>query len=279
MQEDLTLAREFLDGHPDEALRILEQHDAQHVAAFLDTLPEAYAVLAFARALPSFAAHLCHAYGPEMSARLLLQQDVGRMVAVLRHLDHASADAILNECPIVRRQACLLLLHYPTRCVGAWIVPDVAVVASDFTVDETRRFLTEANAAACTKYVFVVSREGRPEGRIDHLALLQAHADQRIEWVMDKHVDSIPAQMPVAQAAKLSGWQDEDVMPVTGAQHQFIGVLRHADLRRALHQDVSATKASVAGGDPLTGLVDAYGQSLLAVFSSVSGVVESELKS
>lgn len=72
MQETLTLALDFLDEHPDAALRILEQHDAQQVAAFLDTLPEAYAVLAFDRALPAFAAHLCHAYGPEMSARLLL---------------------------------------------------------------------------------------------------------------------------------------------------------------------------------------------------------------
>lgn len=275
MAEALTLALEFLDEHPDAALRILEQQDAHQVAAFLDSVPEAYAVLAIGRVLPSFAAHLCHAFGPEMSARLLLQQDVGRMVAVLRHLDHGSADAILNECPKGRRQSCLLLLHYPVRCVGAWIVPDAAVVASDFTVAETLRFLKDANAAACTKYVFAISRDGRPEGRISHLALLQGHADQRIEWLMDKPVDSIPAQMSVAQAAKLTGWHGEDVMPVTGAQHQFIGVLRHADLRRALHQDTA--QAPAVSGDPLSGLVDAYGQSLLAVFNSVSGVVEREV--
>lgn len=278
MQETLTLALDFLDEHPDAALRILEQHDAHQVAAFLDTVPEAYAVLAIGRALPAFAAHLCHVFGPEMAARLLLQQNVGRMVGVLRHLEHAEADAILNECPAARRQACLLLLHYPVRCVGAWIVPDVAVVASDFTVGETLMFLKDANAAACTQYVFVVSREGQPEGRIDHLALLQGHADQRIEWLMEKNVDSIPAQMPVAQAAKLAGWHDDDVMPVTGAQHQFVGVLRHADLRRALHQDLALVKAPVAANDALSGLVDAYGKSLLALFSTLSTAVESELK-
>ncbi|HEY0961163.1 MAG TPA: hypothetical protein VGE69_02280 [Pseudomonadales bacterium] len=279
MAEALTLALEFLDEHPDAALRILEQHDAHQVAAFLDMAPEAYAVLALGRALPAFAAHLCHAFGPEMSARLLLQQDIGRMVVVLRHLDHASADAILNECPTARRQACLLLLHYPVRCVGAWIVPDAPVVASDFTIAETLQFLRDANASACTKYVFVVSRDGRPEGRISHLALLQGHADQRIEWLMDRHVDSIPAQMSTAQAAKLAGWHGDDVMPVTGAQHQFIGVLRHADLRRALHQDTAVTQGPATSGEPLADLVDAYGQSLLALFNTFSTAVESELKS
>jgi Mg/Co/Ni transporter MgtE len=279
MQEALTLALDFLDEHPDVAVRILEQHDARQVATFLDTVPETYAVLAIGRTLPAFAAHLCHVFGTEMAARLLLQQDVGRMVAVLRHLDHAEVEAILDECPTSRRQACVLLLHYPVRCIGAWIVPDVAVVSSDFTVSEVLNFLKDANEVTCTKYVFVVNREGVPEGRISHLALLQGQADQRVEWLMEKPVESLSAQLLVAQAAKLACWRDDDVMPVTGAQQQFIGALRHADLRRGLHQGVDLEGPPVAGGDPLSGIVDAYGQSLLALFNSVSTAVESELKS
>jgi Mg/Co/Ni transporter MgtE len=278
MQEALTLALDFLDEHPDVAVRILEQHDARQVASFLDTVPEGYSVLALARTLPAFAAHLCHVFGTEMAARLLLQQDVGRMVAVLRHLDHAEVEAILNECPTSRRQACVLLLHYPVRCIGAWIVPDVAVVSSDFTVGEVLNFLKDANEATCTKYVFVVNREGLPEGRISHLALLQGQADQRVEWLMEKPVESLSAQMLVGQAAKLPCWRDEDVMPVTGAQQQFIGALRHADLRRGLHQDLPLEQQPAAGGDPLSGIVEAYGQSLVALFNSVSTAVESRLK-
>jgi Mg/Co/Ni transporter MgtE len=278
MQEALTLALDFLDEHPDVAVRILEQHDARQVATFLDTVPEAYSVLAIGRSLPAFAAHLCHVFGIEMSARLLLQQDVGRMVAVLRHLEHPDVDAILNECPATRRQSCLLLLNYPVRCVGAWIVPDVAIVSSDFTVSETMNFLKGANETTCTKYIFVVNRDGILEGRISHLALLQGQADQRIEWFMDKDVECISAQAFVAQVARLPCWQDEDVMPVIGAQQQFIGALRHADLRRALNQDAQAITQPVTGGDPISGIVDAYGHSLLALFNSVSTAIESELK-
>lgn len=279
MQEALTLALDFLDEHPDVAVRVLEQHDARQAAIFLDTVPEAYSVLAIGRALPAFAAQLCHVFGIEMSARLLLQQDVGRMVAVLRHVEHTIVEAILNECPATRRQSCLVLLNYPVRCVGAWIVPDVAVVSSDFTVSETINFLKGANATTCTKYIFIVNRDGFLEGRISHLALLQGQADQRVEWFMDQDVEYISAQAFVAQAARLPCWQDEDVMPVIGAQQQFIGALRHADLRRALNQDAQEIAQRVAGGDPISGILDAYGHSLLALFNSVSTAVESELKS
>ena len=278
MQEALTLALDFLDEHPDVAVRILEQHEAQQVAAFLDTVPEKYSVLVVGRVLPAFAAHLCHVFGTELAARLLLQQDVSRMVAVLRHLEHAEVEAILKECPTARRQACVLLLHYPVRCVGAWIVPDVAVVSSDFTVSEVLNFLKDANEATCTKYVFVVSREGLVEGRISHLALLQGQANQRIEWLMDKNVDAIPALTLVAQAAKLPCWRDDDVMPVTGTQQQFIGALRHVDLRHGLNQDAQLTRQPAASGDPISGIVEAYGQSLLALFNSVSTAIETELK-
>jgi Mg/Co/Ni transporter MgtE len=279
MQEALTLALEFLDEHPDVAVRILEQHDAQQVATFLETVPESYSVLVLARVLPAFAAHLCHAFGNETAARLLLEQDLGRMVAVLRHLEHMRVEAILAQCPKSRRQACVLLLHYPVQCTGAWIVPNTAVVSSDFTVSEVLTFLKDATEETFSKYVFVVNREGVPEGRISYLALLKAQADQRVQWIMEKEVETISAQMLLVQAAKLPCWQEGDVMPVVGAQQQFIGVLRHVDLRRGLQQDQQRAQQLPPGGDPVSGIFDVYGHSLLALFNSLSNAVETELKS
>jgi Mg/Co/Ni transporter MgtE len=196
------------------------------------------------------------------------------MVAVLRHLQQPQAEAILNECPTSRRQSCVLLLHYPVHCIGAWIVPDAPVVSSDFTVGEVLTFLKEASEEAAGAWVFVVNREGLPEGRISYLALLKADVDQRVQWIMDKPLETLAAQMPLMQAAKLPCWRDSDVMPVVGAQHQFVGVLRHADLRRSLQQDLPRVEQATTGGDPLSGIFDVYGLSLLALFDSVSNAVE-----
>jgi Mg/Co/Ni transporter MgtE len=280
MQEALTLALEFLDEHPDAAVRILEQHDALQVAAFLDTVPENYAVLALGHVLPAFAAHLCQAFGNELSARLLLQQETARMVEVLRHLPPANVDAILNECPASHRQDCLLLLHYPVQFTGAWIVPNSAVVSSDFTIAEVLKFLKGATEETFSKYVFVVDRDGRPEGRISYLSLLKAQPDQRVQWIMEWPVEVLSAQMLLVQTAKLPCWQHGDVMPVVGAQQQFIGILRHADLRRGLLQyEQRARRESARGDDPVSGLLFVYGDTLLSLFGTASNVVETQLKS
>jgi len=280
MEEQLTLALEFLDEHPDAAVRILEQHDARQVCAFLDTVPESYSVLVLERTLPAFAAHVCKVLGTEHAARLLLMQDVARMVAVLRHLEHGSVEAILQQCPQSRRQACQLLLHYPLQCTGAWIVPNTAVVSDDFTVAEVLTFLKDATEETFSKYVFVVNRNGVPEGRISYLALLKARHDQRVGWVMEKPIATLSGNMLLAQAAKQACWDNGDVMPVVGAQQQFIGVLRHVDLRHGLQQQENRrAREGVQGGDPLSGIFDVYGHSLLALFNTVSNAVETELKS
>jgi Mg/Co/Ni transporter MgtE len=280
VEEQLTLALEFLAEHPDAAVRILQQHEVRQVCSFLDHIPESYAVLVLERSLPAFAAHLCRELGSEHAARLLLQQDVSRMVAVLRHLEPGQVEAILHECPKSRRAACQLLLHHSLQSTGAWIVPNTAVVSDNFTVAEVLNFLKDATEETFSKYVFVVNREGVPEGRISYLSLLKARQDQRVGWIMEKPVEVLSANMLLAQVAKLPCWQAGDVMPVVSTQRQFIGVLRHVDLRRGLQQQQQQREErEVQGSDPLTGIFEVYGKSLLALFSTVSNAVESELKS
>lgn len=274
MQQDLALALEFLDEHPKEAVRTLEQHDAAHVADFLGQVPASYSVLVLGLALPAFAAHLCSLLGAEASARLLLQHGVSRMVAVLRHLEHPMVDAILRECPQSRRHACQLLMLYPLDSVGAWMVPNTAVVTSDFTVREVLGFLKDATEETASKYVFVVDRAGIPQGRISYLRLLKADPDSTAGNVMEPALGSISGRMPLAQAAKLPCWEQADVMPVTGTQHQFIGVLRHMDLRQGLRQQQLRNPSRVVGSDPVSGIIDVYGKALLALFDTVSTAVE-----
>lgn len=274
MQQDLTLALDFLDEHPEEAVRTLEQHDAAQVAAFLAQVPASYSALVLGLALPAFAAHLCALLGPEPAARLLLQHGVSRMVAVLRHLEHALAEAILKECPQSRRHACQLLMLYPLDSVGAWMVPNTAVVTSDFSVQEVLNFLKDATEDTASKYVFVVDRAGIPLGRINYLRLLKADGATPVARLMEPMAGSISGRMPLAQADKLGCWEQGDVMPVTGAQQQFIGVLRHMDLRQGLRQQAARRPSVPAGSDPLSGIIDVYGKSLLALFDSVSNAVE-----
>ena len=270
MQESLVLALDFLDDYPEAAVRTLEQHDVSRVASFLQRIPEGHAILVLRETLPSFAARLCRELSPDMAARLLLELPVTRMVAILRYLDHAPAEAILRECPQSRRQACLLLMRYSRDRVGAWMVPVTAVVAEGFSCGEVLTYLRDTSEETASKYVFVVNRDGVPRGRVSYLRLLRAEPDTVVATLMETGVATLSAQLGLQQALLLPCWNDVDVVPVVGAQHQFLGVLRHLDLRKGLRQEARAEPGQPRGADPLLGLVDVYGKSLLALFDSVS---------
>lgn len=270
MQESLVLALDFLDEHPEAAVRTLEQHDTARVADFLQRIPESHAVLVLREALPSFAARLCRELSPDTAARFLLALPVTRMVAILRHLDHAPAEAILRQCPQSRRQACYLLLRYGRDRVGAWMVPVTAVVSEGFTCSEVLAYLRDTTEETASKFVFIVNRDGVPKGRISYLRLLRAEPGTVVTALMEKGVNTLSGQLSLQQAAHLPCWEDVDVVPVVGAQHQFLGVLRHLDLRKGLRQDAWGEATRAAGLDPLLGLVDVYGKSLLALFDTLS---------
>jgi Mg/Co/Ni transporter MgtE len=274
MPEALTLALDFLDEHPDVAVRTLEQLDAVHVTDFLRQVPASYSVAVLKSSLPAFAAHLCSLLGVEASARLLLEQDVSRMVAVLRHLEHGFVDAVLKECPQARRQACHLLMRYTLDRVGAWMVPNTAVVTQDFSAADVLTFLKDATEETFGKYVYIVSRDGIPKGRISYLQLLKAAPDAMVASLMETDVNTISADLSLAYTVQLPCWSHGDVMPVVGLQQQFIGVLRHVDLRKGLHQLTGRPEASAHAGDPVSGIVDVYGKALLALFNTVTDVVE-----
>ena len=279
MQTEQALALDFLEEHPDAAVRVLEQHEAAEVVRFLDRLPEDYFRIVLERALPAFAGRLCGHLAPEAAARHLLELSPSRMVSVLRQLDATQIESILGECPKSRRSACRLLLHYPLQCVGAWIVPNTAVVSSEFTVEEILAFLRDATEDTFSKYVFIVDREGVPRGRISYLKLLKSGSRQQAGHLMERNVAVISGHTLLAEAIKLPCWKEGDVVPVTGQQHQFIGVLRHADLRQGLAGQVRPIQQELPGSDPMSGIFEVYGKSLLALFNSISNVVENELES
>ena len=59
------------------------------------------------------------------------------------------------------------------------------------------------------------------------------------------------------------------MIAVTNRNNQMVGVLRHVDLRKGL-ENLASTITKSSGSDPLTGIYEVYGSSLLALFRTIS---------
>ncbi len=116
----------------------------------------------------------------------------------------------------------------------------------------------------------VVDRDRHIKRTVRQLpALIRAPPNTAVTAVMDKILDSLSARTALGAAANHPLWVDRDSIPVTNRNQQLVGLLRHVDLRRGLAQ-TSTSIVKSDGADPITGIYETYGKSLLALFDTVT---------
>ena len=96
-----------------------------------------------------------------------------------------------------------------------------------------------------------------------------------ITSIMLKFSESISARTALKSALDNPLWADQDSIPVTNRNQKLVGVLRHQDFRKGLAQ-ISNQIVQPRDSDPIAGIFEAYGSSLLILFATLSDIVSSK---
>lgn len=275
VDQQLSLSLAFIRSHPDAAARALERHDLESVARFVSGLPHAYSEQLIPRMLPRYLGRLCEILDEKTITGLLEKQDASFTAAVLRHLDSKKREKVLGKLAPGRRAASNLLLSFSSDTVGAWLTPMVATVPDDCSVEEALHHVKVAGEETYSDYVFVVDRDRFLRGRIRNLDLLRAEPDRPVTAIMEERLQAITARLSLERAAEHKAWAMVDVMPVNNRRSQFVGVIRHVDLRKGLeqlHQGVG--NEILPEGDPLDEFLKLFGTSLLALFNTLGEALD-----
>ncbi len=273
-QRSVSLALAFLKTRPQAAAGVLEQYDSHNVAAFLTGIPFSHATPVIRHMLPTFTARVCTLLETERAAGLLMGLDANLIATVLRCLDNEQQQAVLDELPTKTRTVCSLLLSYADDTVGAWMTPHVVTVSDDSEVRHALRAIRNAESGVHTDYIFVVDRELALKGRIHYSSLLRADAEISIDVFLTDPPPALSGRTSIARAAGHDDWKSYDAMPVLNRKGQFIGALRHVELRKTLAGTVKKVERSPAD-DPFFGFCETYGQTLLALFHAAADMLDS----
>ena len=274
-EEHLTLALSFIEAHPNSAARVLEQHDLDQVAELIELLPKPLATSLLQRMLPQYVSRLHRVVERSIFTDLLSEMELSFSAAVLRHLPFGDRQSCLARFPANRRAACTLLLGFSQDSVGAWLTPLAVTIPDDSLVSEALNYVRIAGDVAHSNYIFVVDRNRTLKGRVSYLDMLRSDPGLNVEALMVTRCHSLLGRMSLQRAAEHPDWQSVDVMPVNNRSHQFIGVLRYVDLRKGLER-LKNSMGSQGGVDPVTGIFEVYGNTLLALFNSLGDVIESD---
>jgi len=264
----INLAVAFLQSQPSSAAAVLEEQPIEDVALFLQGIHYKQSAAVLKMMLPQYTARLFKYLEPAVCAGFLSEMDTSLIAAIMRHSDNEINSKVLELLPEKTRLTCLLLLNYAETAVGAWMTTNYIVLPDDCNVETARARISSAPNSADVDTVFIVDRERHLQGKIGVISLLKEPLQKPITQAMQTNPEVIPGRASLISASNDSLWKHREYVAVVNKNHQLVGVLRHIDLRRGL-EEISTTISEPRGSDPIAGIWEVYGSSLLALFNTV----------
>ncbi len=277
-QHKISLALGFLETQPQAAAEIIENQRAQDAADFMASIPPSKAALVVSEMLPEYAAQLCLKMPAEAVLSILSKVEAKVLVNIFRLLPASQRDQFLKELPAKTQVACTLMLNYSKAMVGAWMIPHVLSIPDQSSVGDALHRVETATLPVIGDSLFVVSRDRHLTGRVSLLDLLQATSEIPVNAISRKgDISYLHGRTLIYSAASSPLWEVEETVPVLNRRQEFIGVLRHADLRRAINTLREPSPLQQERPDLLSGISQGYGQTLLALVQSMQEFLQSEL--
>ena len=279
IENKLSLALSFISTEPEAAAKILEQSAVSDVAQFMENLPLDYQNQVLECLLPGYAARLCIQMGEKRAAAILSDLDATAIAKIIRLMPKAVTESILEKLPKKRRDSSILLLKYSIRFVGAWMQPYSHAVASEMTVAEVLHYLRNELEGHICEYIYIIDRNAKLEGRLSYFRLLKSNLSVKVSDIMERAIPHVSINMLLENALELPHWSETDTLAVIDKNSRLHGLIRHADIRKALGQSKDQHYIQSNGTDLVTSLSGVYGKTLLVLFNNMLNVIEPDLKS
>jgi magnesium transporter len=233
------LAKAFLEAHPEDAVRIVEELSPSEAAGLLEETSGAVAAAVLSR-MDSFQALAClQAMSHKAIGGVLESLDLETLAALLRRLPADAREGLWADLDTERAEAVGILLEYPNDTVGSVMNPLVLSLPDDITVEQAVARI-RSRPRQLYYYLYVTDRDRVVAGVLDLRELMLAPAGSLVRDVMHPDVMSVPAHANLASVREHPGWQDFDALPVVNDRNLLVGVVRHRLLRQIDQRDGGA---------------------------------------
>ncbi|MFN2441295.1 MAG: magnesium transporter [Thermoanaerobaculia bacterium] len=211
---------------------------------------------------------------PRGAADLLAAQDDAVALQILRHLNAAIAQDIIDALDPVRRDELAAAAppqealqwsrnrSYAADTIGRMMEVPAAVFSPDLTVRETTERVREIAKRAFVTYGFVVDEAGVLCGVVTMRDLLLSSPGARLGEVMLKDIFFLEPAMKLEEAMKAVLHRHFPVYPVCDADRRLIGQIRGQSMFEEQAFEISAQAGRMVGVDKEERLATPWPRSL-----------------
>jgi len=231
------LGAAFLKEQPAAAAAVLEDFPAESVARFLLAASHVTAEKVMQYFSPGFAANCLLCCEPAAAGRIFAQLVPDFQIMVLRQLDRAKRESLLNILQPELATALRRLLPYPEGTAGALMEAALARVPEELAVRHAVKRIKRMRHGA-KFYVYVTNQLGQLTGVLTLHELISALPSSNVAQVMHTRVASLSPAEPLPSVVNSPYWQDYHALPVADEHRVLLGVIRHKSIRRFQEQAV-----------------------------------------
>lgn len=254
MVEKIQFALDYVQSYPEEVARILEEQGGEEAAAFLERASDAQSAKVLGHMLPAPAARCVQEMSTDVAAKTLAHLHPVAAASIIRCLNEKTRESLLQRMPKRIGFMCAVILNYARTVVGAWMDPLALAVPVTCSTAEARKRVRD-DPYDGYRAIYVVNESHALQGIVSLDALISADDDTPISKLIKPVEYSLPDRSRITSIVEHAGWKDNDDLPVVDREQKFLGVIRYANLRRALMEITPGTTASAAS-NTLMGFVE-----------------------
>ena len=243
---DSALHEIYLQRYPAEAVRHLEQEDAEKAANILANQPPAKNVKIWERFSPEFGARVLAELEIPYIRSLFESINPNRGASLLKALEPEKVESLLSQVPPRAQNDLRRAIEYPEDSAGALMDTKVMYFRPNMTVAETINILRSRKQHAYRK-LYTVDDENRLRGELDVEEIAIADHDKllsELERTASTVVEVMSSREEVV--AIFDKYKITD-LPVVDFDRRLVGVLRYHVLVDAALEESSADMQTMVG--------------------------------
>lgn len=237
----------FLEEHPKDAARTLEQFDPASLAEYMESVPAKTAANVIKYIVPSISTECLKLMAIDKSSQIIMHLGVERASLLLRRMTGGIRDQFIHAMSPVFSNMTRLVLRYPEGTVGQVMNPNIFSVHQNMTVNEVINVIRNLNQLWHNE-IFITDDKQQLAGVVEVRQLLITDGNQSMKMIMKSPGESIPARTRLESVKNKPEWHYRENFPVIDHMGVFIGVLS----RTSVHEVMADTQA-ISEQEELTG--------------------------
>jgi magnesium transporter len=225
--DKLTLS--FLEKHPENAARVLNNLDVSQIVGLAEDTPIRVIAPVFQYMIPQTTASCFIALPAEKQNLLIQELGVNASVVFLRHVSPEQRNPVLESLPTRLSMRVRMQLKFPHGTVGSLMDTDILLARREDTAQDILDKIRQHKEYS-ESIVYAVDASQRLQGYADVAAIVRSTPDTKIQQIMKPAGHSLTARATIDAIVNHPGWSDQLSLPVLDRDNRVIGRLSYMEL-------------------------------------------------